>query len=87
MDWQRLDKFLWCARFASQREACSRLAEAGLVRINGLRTDKAHARVRVDDVLTVPLAAGVCVIRVRVLPERRGPASEAHTLYELLPAP
>jgi ribosome-associated heat shock protein Hsp15 len=87
MDTQRLDKFLWCARFASQRDACLRLAEAGLVRINGQRTDKAHARVRVGDVLTVPLAARVRVIRVRALRERRGTPAEAGTLYEELPAP
>jgi ribosome-associated heat shock protein Hsp15 len=87
METQRLDKFLWCARFASQREACVRLAEAGLVRINGQRTDKAHAAIRVGDVLTVPLAAGVRVIRVRALAKRRGTAAEAHILYEELLAP
>jgi ribosome-associated heat shock protein Hsp15 len=86
MDSQRLDKFLWCARFASQREACVRLAETGLVRINGQRTQKAHAQVRVGDVLTVPLTAGVHVIRVRALAGRRGKAAEMHTLYEELPA-
>jgi ribosome-associated heat shock protein Hsp15 len=87
MDTQRLDKFLWCARFASQRDACQRLAETGLVRINGQRTDKAHAKVRVGDVLTVPLNAGVRVVRVRGLAARRGPAAEVHTLYEELPPP
>jgi ribosome-associated heat shock protein Hsp15 len=87
MDSQRLDKYLWCARFVSQREACQRLAETGLVRINGQRTDKAHAKVRVGDILTVPLPAGVRVVRVRTLAARRGPAVEAYTLYEELPAP
>jgi len=87
MDFQRLDKFLWCARFASQRDACLRLAETGLVRINGHRTDKAHAKVRVGDILTVPLPAGVRVVRVRALAGRRGPAAEMHTLYEELLAP
>jgi ribosome-associated heat shock protein Hsp15 len=87
MDSQRLDKYLWCARFVSQREACQRLAETGLVRINGQRTDKAHAKVRVGDILTVPLPAGVRVVRVRTLAARRGPAAEAYTLYEELPAP
>jgi ribosome-associated heat shock protein Hsp15 len=85
MDSQRLDKFLWCARFASQRNACLRLAESGLVRINGQRTSKAHAQVRVGDVLTVPTAAVVRVVRVRALAARRGPAPQAYTLYEELP--
>ena len=87
MDSQRLDKFLWCARFAAQREACLRLAETGLVRINGQRTDKAHAKIRVGDILTVPLPAGVRVVRVHALADRRGPAAEVHTLSEELPAP
>ena len=31
-DWQRLDAWLWCARVAKTRAACSRLVEAGAVR-------------------------------------------------------
>jgi ribosome-associated heat shock protein Hsp15 len=84
MDHQRLDRFLWCARFASQREACARLIEAGSVRINRQPTDKAHAKVRVGDVLTLPLYQGVKVVRVVRLTERRGAATEARTLYEEL---
>lgn len=85
MEYQRLDKFLWCARFLSQREACARLAESGMVRINRQPTDKAHARVQVGDVLTVPSSRGVRVVRVLALPRRRGPASEASALYEEVP--
>lgn len=51
-------------------------------------TDKAHARVRVGDVLTVPVggpAGGrVRVVRVLAMAERRGPAPEARLLYEEL---
>jgi ribosome-associated heat shock protein Hsp15 len=82
---QRLDKFLWCARFASQRESCVQLAESGLIRINRQPTDKAHAKVRIGDVLTIPTRAGVRVVLVKALAERRGPASEAATLYEEVP--
>ena len=85
---QRLDKWLWCARFASQRTACAALVEQGLVRINRQPTDKPHARVRVGDVLTVPLNARVRVVRVLQLSDRRGAADEARALYEELnPAP
>jgi ribosome-associated heat shock protein Hsp15 len=84
---QRLDKWLWCARVASQREACARIAASGLVRINRQPTDKAHARVRPGDVLTLPWGnAGVRVIRVLALCARRGPPREAQALYEELPA-
>jgi len=85
MEFQRLDKWLWCARFASQRERCAAMAASGLVRINRVATDKPHARVRPGDVLTVPLAGGVRVVRVLSLSERRGPPGAARTLYEELP--
>lgn len=82
MDSQRLDSWLWCARFASQRAACAAWVEQGLIRINRQPTEKAHARVRVGDVLTIPFHAGVRVVRVVALAERRGNAAAARTLYE-----
>ncbi len=51
-DWQRLDKWLWCARFMRARSDCARLVGEGTVRLNRQPTDKAHARLRVGDVLT-----------------------------------
>ena len=45
----RLDKWLWCARVAKTRGACSRLVEAGSVRINRQPTDKPHAKLRPGD--------------------------------------
>jgi len=81
-DWQRLDMWLWCARFARARADCARLAVEGLVRINRNPTDKPHARLRVGDVLTIGLRGGVRVVRVRALARRRGPPAEAWRLYE-----
>ncbi|HKM63620.1 MAG TPA: S4 domain-containing protein [Acidisphaera sp.] len=81
-DWQRLDKWLWCARFMKARADCARLVAGGLVRINRQPTDKPHARLRVGDVLTVPLREQVRVLRVLALASRRGPAEKARCLYE-----
>jgi ribosome-associated heat shock protein Hsp15 len=81
-DWQRLDKWLWCARFMKARSDCARLVAGGFVRINRQPTDKPHARLRVGDVLTVPLRGAVRVVRVQALATRRGPAPEARMLYE-----
>jgi ribosome-associated heat shock protein Hsp15 len=80
-DWQRLDKWLWCARFMKARSDCARLVAEGFLRINRQPTDKAHARLRVGDVLTLPLRGDVRVIEILALATRRGPASEARTLY------
>jgi ribosome-associated heat shock protein Hsp15 len=84
MESQRLDKWLWCARFASTRTACAGMAESGLLRINRQPTDKPHAKIRVGDVLTLPLYAGVKVVEVLALSDRRGAAPEAQRLYRLV---
>jgi len=85
-DWQRLDKWLWCARFAKARSECARLVAEGHVRINRQPTDKAHARLRPGDVLTLPLPRrGVRVLRIVALARRRGPPAEARALYEEIP--
>lgn len=52
------------------------------MRINRQPTDKPHARLRVGDVVTLPLRAGVRVVRVRALTERRGRAGDARLLYD-----
>lgn len=80
--WQRLDKWLWCARFMKARSDCARLVAGGLVRINRQVTDKPHARLRPGDVLTLPMRQQVRVVRVLSLASRRGPAPEAQALYE-----
>ena len=88
--WQRLDKWLWCARFMRQRSDCAALVGQGGLRINRQPTDKPHARLRVGDVITLPLRGPARVIEVRVievlaLAERRGPASAAALLYREIP--
>ena len=80
--WQRLDKWLWCARFMKVRSACTEWVAEGRIRINRQPTDKPHARVRPGDVLTFPSGSTIRVIRVLDLAMRRGPATEARLLYE-----
>ncbi len=64
------------------RSACASWVADGSVRINRQPTDKAHARLRPGDVLTLPIQNGVRVVRVLALATRRGPAPEARLLYE-----
>jgi ribosome-associated heat shock protein Hsp15 len=80
--WQRLDKFLFFARFCRTRAAAAALIEKGGVRINRQPTDKPHARLRPGDVLTLPLPRGVVVVRVAALAARRGSAVDARMLYD-----
>ena len=83
--WQRLDMWLWCARFMKSRGDCADWVAGGGLRLNRQSTDKAHARLRVGDVLTLPLRGSVRVVRVLALAQRRGPAAEARLLYDELP--
>ena len=80
----RLDMFLWYARFAKSRSDAQAIAERGTVRIDGRRVERAHCPVRVGMVVAFALAGRVHVLRVQVLPVRRGPPAEARTLYTLL---
>jgi ribosome-associated heat shock protein Hsp15 len=84
---QRLDKWLWCARFFKSRSIASDLCLAGRVRVNRAPTTKAHHPVRLGDVLTFPQGRAIRVVRVLSLAERRGPASEAQCLYEDIAEP
>jgi ribosome-associated heat shock protein Hsp15 len=80
--WQRLDKFLFFARFCKTRAIAAALIEKGSVRINRQPTDKAHARLRPGDVVTVPLPRGVVVVQVTALAQRREGAEQARGLYK-----
>jgi ribosome-associated heat shock protein Hsp15 len=80
-DRQRLDKWLWYARFAKTRTLAAKLVASGFVRVNGQRSDNAAKALSVGDVLTIALPRATAVVRVEDLGERRGPASEAQQLY------
>jgi ribosome-associated heat shock protein Hsp15 len=77
----RLDKFLWFARIVKTRALAQALAEDGRIRIAGRVVDRAHAPVRVGDVLSFAQRGAVRVLRVEALPARRGPPAEARALY------
>lgn len=64
-----------------QRSDCAGLVAQGSIRINRQPTAKAHAKLRVGDVLTIPVHDEVRVYRVLALAVRRGPAAEARLLY------
>ncbi|MBI4182452.1 MAG: RNA-binding S4 domain-containing protein [Proteobacteria bacterium] len=84
---QRVDRWLWFARFFKSRSEASRLCAGRRVRINRRVIDKAHALVRVGDVLTFPQGRLIRVVRVAGLGVRRGPAAEAGALFDDLDPP
>ena len=80
-DGLRLDKFLWFARIVKTRALAQTLAEQGRIRIGGRVVDRAHAPVRIGDVLSFAQRGAVRVLKVEALPARRGPPGEARALY------
>ena len=79
---QRLDKWLWQARFFKTRTLAARVVSDGRVRVNGARVSKPSAGIVPGDGLVFPQGDRVRVVEVVALAERRGPASEAQALYD-----
>ena len=85
---QRLDKWLWFTRLVKSRSQAARLISTGKVRVNGERINKPATMVGIEDVITAVIHKQLHIVKVLALGERRGPASEAQTLYEdLSPEP
>ncbi|MGN6148008.1 MAG: RNA-binding S4 domain-containing protein [Rhizomicrobium sp.] len=80
----RIDKWLWHARFHKTRALAQAAAVKGHIRLNGRRIEKASADVRIGDTLAVPRGNQIVVVRVLGCGIRRGPATEAQALYEIL---
>ncbi|QRZ13887.1 RNA-binding S4 domain-containing protein [Paracoccus methylovorus] len=80
----RLDRWLHHARLFKTRTLAADAIGAGGIRVNGQPCSKPAQVVRSGDTITVSAHGRVRVMRVLVLGERRGPASEAATLYEEL---
>ena len=85
---QRIDKWLWFARVIKSRTLAAGLVTEGRVRINRERVGKPSQTVRIGDVVTVAVGPRVRVLEVVAPGLRRGPPSEAQTLFrDLTPAP
>ena len=83
----RLDKWLWHARFFKTRTLAAKVVSGGHVRVNANKVSKPSTAVLAGTVLTFPQGNQIRVIKIVELGTRRGPASEAQTLYEDLSPP
>ncbi|MYF89266.1 MAG: RNA-binding S4 domain-containing protein [Boseongicola sp. SB0676_bin_33] len=80
-DSQRLDQWIWHARFFKTRGMATRFVAGGYVRVDSQRVSKPSFALRPGHVLTFRKARRIRVIRVDSLATRRGPAPEAQALY------
>ena len=76
----RLDRWLWQARFFKTRSLATAAINGGKVHLNAERVKPAH-RVRIGDRLSLSLQGMVAEFEILGLPQRRGPAAEAVSHY------
>ncbi|HJR94264.1 MAG TPA: RNA-binding S4 domain-containing protein [Gaiellaceae bacterium] len=84
MDQLRIDKWLWAARMYKTRTAATGAVQGGRVHLNGERA-KPSKVIRVGDTIEVTVSTLRRTLVVTRLSDRRGPASDARTLYEETP--
>lgn len=81
----RIDVWLWRARFFKTRGLAAQAVEAGRIRLSRAgqdsRLDKPSRAVRPGDGVVFALGGRLVAVRIEALGERRGPATEARTLY------
>lgn len=78
---QRLDRWLWQARFFKSRSIAARMIIEDGVRLNGTHVSKPAQTVGPGDVLTFAQGDRIRTVEVVALAQRRGPAAEAQTTY------
>jgi ribosome-associated heat shock protein Hsp15 len=79
-DRQRVDKWLWAARFFKTRSLAADAIDAGRVRIDG-HAVKPAKEIRVGDELEIHIGQAVWHVIVLGHNEQRRPAPEARQLY------
>jgi len=81
---QRIDKWLWAARFYKTRALATAAIHAGHVKLNGA-TVKPARELHPGDTLELAIGDASWIIQVLALNEQRRPASEAQQLYAETP--
>jgi ribosome-associated heat shock protein Hsp15 len=85
MESQRIDKWLWAARFFKTRSLAVEEIGRGRVSVNGHEVQKPAREVKAGDVVAVRQGYVLKTVVVKGLSDMRGPAPVAQKLYEETP--
>lgn len=77
---QRIDKWLWAARFFKTRSLAAAAVDAGRVKLGG-HAVKPAKEVRAGDTIEITVGQAVWEVVVAALADQRRPAPEARRLY------
>jgi ribosome-associated heat shock protein Hsp15 len=85
MDSQRIDKWLWAARFFKTRSIAVEEIGRGRVQVNGQDINKPAREVKAGDIVSLRQGHVPRTVAVKGLSQVRGPAPVAQQLYEETP--
>lgn len=84
---QRIDVWLWHARFYKTRSLSSKMVRGGKVRLNGNICKKSSTMIKISDILTFVRADEILIVKIINIAALRGPATQAQETYEDLTPP
>jgi len=84
---QRIDKWLWHARFFKTRSTSQKQVTTGKIRVDSEKISSPSRKVSAGNVLTITRERDIKIIEILAIAERRGPYSEAQLLYNDMSPP
>ena len=84
---QRIDKWLWHARFYKTRSIAQKQVATGKIRVDREKISSPSRKVSAGNVLTITRDRDVKIIEILGIADKRGPYSEAQLLYNDMSPP
>ena len=84
---QRIDKWLWHARFFKTRSIAQKQVTTGKVRVDREKISSPSRKVLPGNILTITMSRDIKIIEIVGIAEKRGPYIQAKLLYNDLSPP
>lgn len=84
---QRIDKWLWHARFFKTRSLAQKQVVTGKIRVDREKISSPSRKVLIGNVLTITRERDIKIIEILDIADKRGPYSQAQLLYNDLSPP